>query len=450
MSADTPVRRTTWVLAGTVALTWAAVGVVALGRPDPPPPVAVPAATRVPLLPPASSGPLPSAAGVQRALAAGLTDPALGGAVAVSVVDALSGRVLFERGAARAVTPASTAKLATAVAALTALPSSFRFTTRVVAGATPGEVVLVGGGDASLAGPLTGKGYPRMARLADLATQVRATGLPVTRVLVDDSRYSGPLLGPGWRPEYVTGGDVAPVTALMVDGGRTAPPGSRRPRVADPALAAGRSLAALLGAPAAPVLRGRAGPTASALGSVASPPVSELVEVMLSRSDNDLAEALARAVAVERGLPASFAGAERALAGVLGEPGLPGPAVALRDGSGLSRLARATPAALTQLLSTAVVRDGLAPVLSGLPVAGFDGTLDDRYRGGPAAAAAGVVRAKTGTLNGVGALAGLVRTRSGALLAFALAADGVPFGRTLATQAALDRLAASLSSCGCP
>jgi len=50
----------------------------------------------------------------------------------------------------------------------------------------------------------------------------------------------------------------------------------------------------------------------------------------------------------------------------------------------------------------------------------------------------------------VGALAGLVRTRSGALLAFDLTADGVPFGRTQATQAALDRLAAALAACGCP
>jgi D-alanyl-D-alanine carboxypeptidase/D-alanyl-D-alanine-endopeptidase (penicillin-binding protein 4) len=89
-------------------------------------------------------------------------------------------------------------------------------------------------------------------------------------------------------------------------------------------------------------------------------------------------------------------------------------------------------------------------VLSGLPVAGFDGTLEKRFRTGPELPAAGVVRAKTGTLNGVSALAGLVRTRDGRLLAFDLTADSVPIGATLAAQRALDRLAAALAGCGCP
>jgi D-alanyl-D-alanine carboxypeptidase/D-alanyl-D-alanine-endopeptidase (penicillin-binding protein 4) len=90
-------------------------------------------------------------------------------------------------------------------------------------------------------------------------------------------------------------------------------------------------------------------------------------------------------------------------------------------------------------------------VLTGLPVAGFSGTLSERYRK-PAAGAglgAGVVRAKTGTLNGVSALAGLVRTADGRLLAFALTADGVPLGATKQAEAALDRLAAALAACGC-
>ena len=85
-------------------------------------------------------------------------------------------------------------------------------------------------------------------------------------------------------------------------------------------------------------------------------------------------------------------------------------------------------------------------LLDGLPVAGFDGTLAKRYRTSPAA---GEVRAKTGTLNGVSALAGLVHTHDGAVLAFAFTANGIPLSGTQQAQAALDRLAAALAGCGC-
>jgi D-alanyl-D-alanine carboxypeptidase/D-alanyl-D-alanine-endopeptidase (penicillin-binding protein 4) len=409
---------------------------------------------------PSSAAP-PSATGVARALAAGLKDTSLGGHVAISVLDAETGRPVLETSAREVVLPASTAKIATAVAALTALPADLRLTTRVVAGASPGDVVLVGGGDPTLAGPFTRPGYPRPARIADLAAKVRVAlaGAPVRRVVVDDTLYAGPLLGPGWRPAYVTSGDVAPVMALMVDGGRTALPPlvgpSRAPRHSDPSLAAGRSLAALLGVPKAVVVRGRATADARALAEVTSPRVPQLVEAMLTRSDNDLAEALVRQIAIAKRQPATFSGGAAALQGVLADVlvqvGTTPGAVRLVDGSGLSRLDRVQPGALTRLLAAVAGadRERLFPVLSGLPVAGFDGTLERRYRKGPALPAAGVVRAKTGTLNGVSALAGLVRTKDGRLLAFDFTADSVPLSSALASQTALDRLAAALAGCGC-
>jgi D-alanyl-D-alanine carboxypeptidase/D-alanyl-D-alanine-endopeptidase (penicillin-binding protein 4) len=427
-----------------------------------PSPSPSPALSRPPLLSAAEvQGVAPSAAGLRRALAAGLTDRSLGGTVAISVIDAESGRPLLESAANEVALPASTAKIATAVAALTALPPDQRLTTRVVAGAAPGEVVLVGGGDPTLAGPFTRPGYPSPARLADLVAKTRTAlaGAPLRRVVVDDTLYGGPLLGPGWRPAYVTSGDVAPVMALMVDAGRTKLPPlvgpSRSPRQGDPAVAAGRSLARLLGAPGVPVLRGRATTGARLLASVQSPTVQQLVETMLTHSDNDLAEALARQIALATGRPATFAGAAAALrsvlADVLVQVGAAPGSVLLSDGSGLSRLDRVQPGALTRLLGAVAGsdRERLFPVLSGLPVAGFDGTLDRRYRKGPGVPAAGVVRAKTGTLNGVSALAGLVRTKDGRLLAFDLTANAVPLGSTLASQTALDRLAAALAGCGC-
>jgi D-alanyl-D-alanine carboxypeptidase/D-alanyl-D-alanine-endopeptidase (penicillin-binding protein 4) len=59
-----------------------------------------------------------------------------------------------------------------------------------------------------------------------------------------------------------------------------------------------------------------------------------------------------------------------------------------------------------------------------------------------------VVRAKTGTLTGVGALAGYASRPDGRLLALAFV-DGSTPGGALAARAAFDRAAAALVSCDC-
>ena len=406
-------------------------------------------ALRPVLAPLSGNAPAPTAAGLRGALATVLRDPALGSQLAVSVVDAATGAALLESRAATGVVPASTAKIITALAALTVLPHDRRLTTRVLAGPAPGDVVLVGAGDPTLAGAYAVGGYPKVARLVDLATAVRRAraAAAVTRVLVDDTLYAGPQLGPGWKSTYVTGGDVAPVSALEVDGGR-AGPGDHVPRVADPALDAGRQLARLLGGRAT-VERGRPPRGAAQLAAVAGPTVAQLVELALNRSDNDLAEALGRQIALANGQPASFGGETTAIRVALATLKVPADEVRLLDASGLSPQDRIAPAALSRLLATVSTDPRYGALLSGLPVAGFDGTLAKRYRRGSAAAAAGDVRAKTGTLDGVSALAGVIRTRDGRLLAFDLAAVGVPFAATLQSQAALDRVAAVLASCGC-
>lgn len=439
-----------------VVLLVAAVGtavIAGLSRPAARSPSAAPAPgpspqpVRTALLPPAgSSAPVPTSAGLDRALVGALGNRALGPRVAYSVVDVVTGRVLLDHLAGVGTVPASTAKIATAVAVLQTLPPDLRLLTRVVRGAAAGDVVLVGGGDPALAGAHPAAGFPAAARLADLAAAVRRSGGPVRRVLVDDSLFTGPPTGPGWKPSYVSGGDVAPVSALMVDGGRLGP-GVHAPRSTDPALQAGRELAALLGLRSA-VARTVAPPGAAVLARTASAPLAELVEGMLGRSDNDLAEALGRQVALHQHLPASFTGAATALNAVVGRLAGAGRFV-LQDASGLSPRDRVQPVGLTRLLAAVSTDPRAGALLSGLPVAGFDGTLADRFRRGPAAAAGGVVRAKTGTLSGVSTLAGLVRTRAGRLLAFDLAADLVPDGGTSRSQAALDQVAASLASCGC-
>ncbi|HYN94531.1 MAG TPA: D-alanyl-D-alanine carboxypeptidase/D-alanyl-D-alanine-endopeptidase, partial [Pilimelia sp.] len=206
--------------------------------------------------------------------------------------------------------------------------------------------------------------------------------------------------------------------------------------------------------PAATGTAATAGPPApgAELGRVQSPPVQRLVDVMLADSDNVVAEALARQVALARGRPASFAGAADAMALVLAELGLPTAESDLSDGSGLSRRNRLTPSLLTELLAGAAGggRPAVAGLFGGLPVAGWSGTLLERFQAasGSGRAGVGVVRAKTGTLAGVDAMSGVVVTADGRLLAFALLADGVPVGHWDA-QAGLDAIAARLAGCGC-
>ncbi len=392
---------------------------------------------------------MPTATGLSRALTAALRDPRLGVRVSYSVVDADTGRGLVDAYPARPATPASVAKLTTAFAALAGPGPQARITTRVVAGPAPGDIVLVGGGDPTLS--VDGRqAYPGGPRLDVFASAIRrAYGEPVKRVLVDGSLFAGPVGARGWDSDLVASGNVAPITAVMVNGGRVG--GSGRARTSAPDLAAGQALARLLGVPAAAVSRGAAPTAARAVASVVSAPFSVLVEQMLSASDNVLAEALARQAAIARHAPASFAGAAAAIRSTLAGAGLTVGSLRLFDGSGLSRL-DVVPAGLLSGLLSAASKDSasqLRPLLTGLPVAGFSGTLDGRYRVGPTRVAAGEVRAKTGTLSGVSALAGVVRDSSGRLLAFAVLADRVPAGGTRGAETALDAVATVLSRCGC-
>jgi D-alanyl-D-alanine carboxypeptidase/D-alanyl-D-alanine-endopeptidase (penicillin-binding protein 4) len=392
--------------------------------------------------------PAPDPTALTAAIGPLLGASALGAGVSAQVVDVATGEVLLEQAATEPATPASTAKLFTAAAALTALDPTDTIDTTVVAGATPGEIVLVGGGDPTLSRTAPSRTYPGAPTVADLATQVVAAlpaGTPVTRVVVDSSLFTGPLTAAGWGPGDAPSSYAAPVTATAVDGARVSP-GSLA-RSGQPGLDAGAALADALGAANATVVLGEAPEGAQTLATVHSAPVSRLVEQMLSMSDNMLAEALARQVALARDLPASFDGAARAVTGALGEAGIDTSGVTLADGSGLSLQDRAPAAALTAVVAGAAdgSLEGASALLSGLPVAGYDGTLFDR---GDAGSAPGTVRAKTGTLLGVHALSGTVVTTDGRLLAFTVIADAST-GSEAAAEAALDDVAAALAACGC-
>jgi len=451
-----------WVIAGfalALALVLVAAGALLLPRvlADPevraqPSPAPSPSPTPEPspvLLPGNSAGRVPTAAGLAAVLAGPLADRRLGGRLSYTVVDVRTGAALAGASPARLVAPASVAKVITAAAVLAAMGPAARIPTRVVAGTAPGDVVLVGGGDPTLSVGAV-QSYPGAARLDILATAVRkAYGAPVRRVIVDGAAFPGATTGPGWDSDVVSGGFVAPITAVMVDGGRVNP--RRAQRSLAPDLFAGQAFARLVGAPAAAVTRGTAPATGRELARVTSAPIATIVEQMLAPSDNVLAEALIRQVAIAGRVPADFAGSIAAVRAILTRIGLDVTGLRLSDGSGLSRLNMLSPATVTSLLVAAAgdSHPQLRPLLAGLPVAGFSGTLDNRFRTASQRPAAGQVRAKTGSLSGVSTLAGVVRDIDGRLLAFAVLADRVPPGGIVSAEVALDRIAASLARCGC-
>ncbi|WP_375781888.1 D-alanyl-D-alanine carboxypeptidase/D-alanyl-D-alanine endopeptidase [Streptomyces zingiberis] len=437
----------------------------------------------------AGSAPPPTATGLGDALTPLLDDPALGSRSSVAVADALTGRIVHGTRRNAPVVPASTIKIATAVAALSALGPDHRLTTEVVTGgggegdgkggdgkggdgteeaggkdagedgksaarkraaAGDGTIVLVGGGDPTLtARAARGPGNPASLRdLADrTARALKEKDTRAVRLAYDTSRWSGKA-----RHSIGVNENIAPVVPLSTDMGRL--DDSVRgpaPRSADPARDAAGTFAGLLRERGITVSgkprQATAGAGAERLAAVRSMPVAALVERALTNSDNDIAEALARETAVAAGVPASFSGAGRAVRDRLAGLDLPLRGARFADGSGLDRDDRLTAALLAQLLvrSADPARPELRPVLTGLPVAGFSGTLRGRYT--DASAGTGMVRAKTGTLTGVNTLAGTVVDADGRLLSFAFVTNGStdPHG----AQTALDRLASALANCGC-
>ncbi|KOU94685.1 D-alanyl-D-alanine carboxypeptidase [Streptomyces sp. XY593] len=400
-----------------------------------------------PGVPRGQAAPAGAADGLAARLRPLLADPALGTVRTASVVDTATGQVLYDSGAREAMTPASTVKIATAAAVLAALGPEHRIRTTVVPGTTPGQIVLVGGGDPSLTAKKkspAGSGGSLVALAADAAQALKAAGTDTVTLGYDDSLYTGPARHPiGMNP------NIAPVTALAADEGRpddsTSGPVDRTD---DPSGAAARAFRTLLAERGVKVtaepVRAKAAAGAQPLAVTQSTPVAGLVERMLTNSDNDIAEALARQTALASGQPASFEGAEKAVTARLAGLGVDMTGSRFADGSGLNRADKVSAGLLTGLLAKAAdpQHPELRPVLTGLPVAGFTGTL--RARNAGTSPAAGLVRAKTGTLTGVNSLSGTVVDSTGRLLAFAFLTANSPGAE--GAEKGLDKLAAAVAA----
>jgi serine-type D-Ala-D-Ala carboxypeptidase/endopeptidase (penicillin-binding protein 4) len=398
-------------------------------------------------------------AAVRRAVAPLLRSKKLGPHVVVEVARLSDGEIVYRHGTGP-VTPASTMKMLTTVAALSALGPAHRFMTSVVATRHARRVVLVGGGDPLLArAPAPAGTYPARADLTTLArataAALRRAGRHRIRLGYDASLFTGPAVNPRWEPSYVPDNVVSPISALWVDEGRE--PTNPAQRSPAPAAAAADLFAhalesnhlTVVGTPTRAVAPPRSAGGRS-LAEVRSAPLAEIVQHVLEVSDNEGAEVLDRQVALARGEPASFAGGARAVRAVLRQLGIGTRGARIYDGSGLSRQDRLEASTMLAVIRAAAGsrHPDLRSAVANLPVAGFTGSLARRFQTGDPGGL-GTVRAKTGTLNGVHGLAGIATSTDGAVMSFMAVADHVKPVDTLDARAQLDRVAAALGGCTC-
>lgn len=358
----------------------------------------------------------------------GALDGALGGDPPSICVEFSDGaRPLASHNPTTPLIPASNLKIVTAVAAVQLLGVDSRLQTRFMTDGKPtdgstvkGNLYMVGGGDPLL----TTRRYAAQLRFPDqpqtdldaVADKVVATGIrQVTGSIVGDaSRYDSERGVPSWPSRYFAQAQVAPLSALLVDDGWAPGVGP----AGDPALQAAAVMTELLrargvvvdGAPST----GAAPGDATALLDVPSLTIGQLAAQALSFSDNTTAELLLKEIGRVKGNVGSTAAGVDAVMKWAADRSLPLEGVKIVDGSGLSPENRLTCALLTVALGT----EGPESVVAGgLAVPGQPGTLHDRFLQPPLRDS---VRAKTGTLNGVSALSGWLKTTSGLPIAFSM------------------------------
>ncbi|WP_028050630.1 D-alanyl-D-alanine carboxypeptidase/D-alanyl-D-alanine-endopeptidase [Cellulomonas sp. URHD0024] len=399
--------------------------------------------------------PVPGDAQLQALVDGLVADPRMGASVGVLVQDQLTGDTLAGHLPDAGRTPASTAKLVTAIASLSTLSPDTTLPTTVVQGDGK-RIVLVGGGDMMLA---AGAGDPSAteghAGLADLAAQaakaLQLEGRTTVELGVDDSLFSGPALNPTWATGDIAAGFVAPVTALAVDTAKIKP-GEYPPRYSDPSIAAAKMFKARLAEKGITVsgepFRADKPSKGHEIGRVESATLDRIVHHFLDTSDNTITEVVSRLVAIDEGLPATFEGAAAAVLHVVDVAGVDTAGAHLVDASGLGAGSVLPPSLLTGLvrLSTDPEHPNLRDVATGMPIGGLTGTLSDRYS---QSQARGLVRAKTGSLPHVTALSGTVLDADSRQLVFAVLADATPDGGQWGPRAAIDEFVGTLAACGC-
>jgi D-alanyl-D-alanine carboxypeptidase/D-alanyl-D-alanine-endopeptidase (penicillin-binding protein 4) len=427
----------------------------------------VPAASVAPLLTDTgATAPIPTTEGLAAALGAASKDPALDGGIGVSVRDGITGEELWALDEDQPRVPASTAKLLAALAVVDGVDLGATMATRVVAPEGSTDLVLVVGGDTLLA---PGKGDPDAvagrAGLADLASQVadalEPTGATTVSLRLDLSWAPGPRYPAAWNPDDVRDGFTQ---AVVMTGLATQLPVAGRPSPQQPEREVAKAFVKALAengvtATLKPLASWNdpAPAVAGELGRVESATYAEVLDLALDRSENALTENLVRQAAATVGRSTTEQGDNAAyIVERLTAHGVSTDGLVLKDASGLSPGQSASATTLSGVLRLVATESpdlvpGLRDVFSGLPVGGLSGTMRQRFTSDATEDVAGVPRAKTGTLRAGSGLAGTTVTADGRPVTFVLLVDEFPedFGGTQRARAALDRIVAALTRCGC-
>ena len=291
----------------------------------------------------------------------------------VMLIDQKTGEVVFEKNAHSLRKPASVLKLYSATAALTYLQPTQRFTTSAWVGAEPKSIVIQGTLDPWFS-------------LSDVqAKKMGRTSLPrieYNSLKALKSANPGSIRNSTIYYSDLYSQDVANLKSFFVKHGVNA------------------------------VMKRVSFDEAQALSSTQilssdSPELQEILAFTLTWSDNLLAERIARLASRAAGHSLDDAGVAETFAEVLTGLGIENQNLVIQDASGLSKDNRVTATQVAQLLVKIRNDSRFAPLIGGLPIAGMTGTLRHRFIE-TAPQAIGLIKAKTGTLNGTANLAGYV------------------------------------------
>lgn len=375
----------------------------------------------------------------------------------ILVTDSHTGKTIFSVQENTPRLPASTMKIVTAYTTLkTFNPNDTLKTT--IENTKPGHLTIVGGGDPSLTPTnlqtLTTQIVQKIATIIPPETNTKCTTNTTKNhkkcskkkltIHTEERTFPTPTPGPGWTNSY-TPTIVRPVTSLGFLGDYTNTPAEN----------VGKTLTKQLKKAGIPTIYtpkpAPIGPQKT-VATLHSLPIKTQIKAMLWPSENNIAETLYRLVALKKGYPPTWNGAEKAALQILNENKIPTENIKLADGSGVSRQDRLTATTLNSILQDIIKtpKTSLTHIYPGpgLPTAGTNGTLQNRYKTHPTNCAKTKTRAKTGTLHDTITLAGYTKPTPKTTKIFTILTNKKPTKTNPATaRNNIDKLVATINGC---